>query len=43
MRRAVKEMREMIVVVRAKDLSLHRAALITMEEREKGRIVGIWR
>ena len=29
--------------VRAKDLSLHRAALITVEEREKGRIVGVWR
>ena len=42
MGRAVKEMREMIVVG-AKDLSLPRAALITMEEREKGRIAGIWR
>lgn len=32
MKRAVKEMREMTVVVRTKDLSLHRAALITGRE-----------
>lgn len=37
---AVREMREMIVVG-AKDLSLPRATLITMEEREKGRIAGM--
>lgn len=29
--------------VRAKDLSLHRTALTTVEEREKGRVVGVWR
>lgn len=29
--------------VRAKDLSLHRTALTAVEEREKGRVVGVWR